>query len=339
MVTRRLYDHAAAVGVIREGDDGPNTLMGSGGVDVLVGKGGNDRLFGLDDIDLLIGGSGADYLSGGLGRDGAGYHTSTAAVIVDLDNPSLNTGDAAGDTYNSIESVIGTAFADILSGNASANELVSDEGNDELHGRAGNDLIGGGDGADILDGGTGRDVAEYFGGGGVVASLSNPSINTGEAAGDVYISIEDLGGTYYDDSLNGDDGINQIDGWFGNDNLKGYKGNDILTGGDGHDSFIFNTALNPATNVDTITDFDIFNDYIRLDDAIFNQAGPLGRLSISAFYSSTMGVAGDADDRIGYDAASGAVYYDADGNGAGAAVKFAVIANKAAMSYTDFIII
>ena len=46
-----------------------------------------------------------------------------------------------------------------------------------------------------------------------------------------------------------------IFGFGGNDLLNGGAGKDVLVGGNGNDQFVFNTALNASTNVDTITDF------------------------------------------------------------------------------------
>ncbi len=85
------------------------------------------------------------------------------------------TGDAAGDTFSSIENVFGTAFADIIAGNAVANVIDGGDGNDMLFGMAGDDVIVGGWGADTLRGGAGNDR--------LVGGLGGINIMTGDDAG------------------------------------------------------------------------------------------------------------------------------------------------------------
>jgi serralysin len=94
-----------------------------------------------------------------------------------------------------------------------------------------------------------------------------------------------------------------------------------LTGGTGQDDFVFNTALNAATNVDQIFDFSSINDEMLLNNTIFTAAGPVGTLAAGAFFIGSS--AGAADDRIIYDSGTGAVYYDPDGNGPTAQTQFA----------------
>ena len=132
----------------------------------------------------------------------------------------MNTGDAAGDTYISIEGFSGTNFNDIL---------IGDINNNTLAGLAG---------ADVLDGGGGFDFASYDTGGltAVRASLTNPAINIGDAIGDTYTSIEGLIGTAFNDILIGDGNNNVLRGQGGNDTLEGLNGNDTIDGGSGIDT-------------------------------------------------------------------------------------------------------
>lgn len=93
-------------------------------------------------------------------------------------------------------------------------------------------------------------------------------------------------------------------------------GRDTLTGGARADHFVFNTALN-ASNIDAITDFTHAADKIVLDDDIFTQIGAIGALNAAAFRKGAgVATAGDADDRIILNTTTGALFYDADGNGA-----------------------
>ncbi|WP_225028950.1 S8 family serine peptidase [Xinfangfangia pollutisoli] len=230
------------------GDAGANMLWGGGGHDNLFSREGADSLYGGDGNDTLTGGAGADRLDGGAGtRDRAQYTDATAGVRADLLSPGSNTGFAAGDTYVGIEDLNGSNFADTLLGDAGVNMiwggtgndlLYSREGADSLYGGDGNDTLTGGAGADRLDGGAGtRDRAQYTDAtAGVRADLLSPGSNTGFAAGDTYVGIEDLNGSNFADTLLGDAGVNMIWGGTGNDLLYSREGADSLYGGDGNDT-------------------------------------------------------------------------------------------------------
>lgn len=118
-------------------------------------------------------------------------------------------------------------------------------------------------------------------------------------------------GTEAKDVIKGQDGSDKIHGYGGNDTLYGGNGNDVLSGGDGADRFVFNTPLNPASNIDKIVDFDS-GDLLFLASWIFRSL-PAGQLS-PQFFSAT-GKAEDDDDRIIYNPGTGYVFYDPDGKG------------------------
>ena len=207
---------------------------------------GDDQLFGREGADTLTGGDGGDLLDGGDGFDVASYADANAGVTANLADSARNTGYAAGDTYVDIEGLEGSVFGDELTGDTGDNMLDGGDGNDWLYGGLGADgLIGGAgtdyligqDGADILDGGDGSDFAYYFlSGAGLTADLLYQDRNTGEAAGDRYISIENLAGSYYEDLLRGDNTSNQLQGLAGDDMLAGESGDDTLFGNDGADT-------------------------------------------------------------------------------------------------------
>ncbi|MGO4127759.1 calcium-binding protein [Inquilinus sp. YAF38] len=127
-------------------------VHGDAGNDVLFGGSGIDNLEGGDGNDVLEGGADADVLQGGAGIDTASYASSSAGVTVVLGGVSSG-GDAAGDTSSSVEQVIGSGFADSITGTAGANTLW---------GMAGNDVLIGAGGADVLKGGAGNDTFAYF---------------------------------------------------------------------------------------------------------------------------------------------------------------------------------
>ncbi|MDZ4086046.1 MAG: calcium-binding protein, partial [Tabrizicola sp.] len=212
-------------------------------------------IFGTNQVDYLQGGTGEDMFMVSTGTDtvegGAGFDTivlarATAAVRLNLESLNQNTNIAAGQTYVSIEGIIGSAFSDQLTGNSLSNRIDGAEGNDRMTGGAGadslfgglgNDSLLGGTGADLLDGGIGRDRISYRESVvGLIADFGQPDRNTGEAAGDIYLAVEDLEGSGYHDTLGGDAQANQIFGMEGNDRIEGRLGNDSLFGGEGNDT-------------------------------------------------------------------------------------------------------
>lgn len=141
-----------------QGFGGSDQIYGDDGADWIYGGSGNDTLYGGSGDDYLNGGTGADYLIGGSGVDQARYSTATSKVTADLQYANYNAGEAKGDSYSSIENLVGSKFSDSLRGNGSANKIEGRDGNDWLYGRGGNDKLYGGSGDDKLYGGSGNDM-------------------------------------------------------------------------------------------------------------------------------------------------------------------------------------
>ncbi len=166
-----------------------------------------------------------------------------------------------------MDGVIGSAHADTLTGGSVGDEAFATpdwrayrEAANSLEGGAGDDLLMGLGAADTLDGGDGIDTADYSlsedsvrvdlnltgpqtGGGEVTETPTsldgvNPSIFYGgnHARGDVLISIENVTGSAFKDTLIGNGKDNVLSGLAGDDSLAGGGGNDTLIGGAGNDT-------------------------------------------------------------------------------------------------------
>ena len=297
------------------GDGGVNTLIGGRGNDYLFGGAGNDILYGTSGINVMEGNAGndifhssssADTFFGGSGTDTVSYADSPDShregedgfrkgVTINLGNTYLDvsghtfskaTGDHAGvtdseDRFNDIENIIGTAFADTISGDGNRNVLTGNAGGDVLYGGGGNDeLIGGegqdqmfgGDGDDMLIGGAGGDV--LFGGAAVIGSTEegidtvsyefSPDRNNDGLGVTLNLSIRGLNSGYSGVSIGkGEDAeqdrVKEVENIIGsaygdtltgdenNNDLKGLAGDDTLEGKLGAD------VLDGGSGLDTIS--------------------------------------------------------------------------------------
>ena len=299
------------------GNDLDNRLLGGAGIDTIKGAAGDDMLIGDEGNDLIEGGAGADIVAGGAGNDR-------------------------------------------LKGGADGDTLIGGDGNDTLDGETGADILAGGAGNDIYlvdDSGdtvTETDAATATGGVDLVrASISHmlgdnvekltlvdPTGSsgpadidgTGNALGNIAI------GNGGDNAIRGLDGNDTLDGGAGDDLIIGGLGNDALTGGAGRDTFLFDTEGGTAGR-DTIKDFAAGTDRIELALSAFGALagdGP-GLLSIAAFTTGTR--ATSADHHIVYNAATGALFYDADGAGGLAQMQIATLIGRPTLSEVDFVLI
>lgn len=345
------------------GNSGDNVLTSGGGHDTLTGGAGNDTLNGGAGNDYLTGDLGADVMRGGLGNDN--YFVDNIGDIVD------ETG--GGGTQDRVDSSVTVSLSGIervtLTGTANINATVSgsaaitvtgNSGVNVLISGSGNDNLNGGIGADVMRGGLGNDyyyvddigdVVDETGGGGagdrIITSISFASADVEQilltGTGNINGSLTDglsnsLYGNTGNNVLMSGAGNDYLEGIAGNDTLNGGSGNDTLNGGAGLDVFQFDTALNATTNLDRISDFSVVDDTMSLDDAVFTALGATGVLAANLFKNLSLGAI-DADDLIVYDGATGAVYYDADGSGAGASVQFAVLTGNPAITELDFVVV
>ena len=115
-------------------------------------------------------------------------------------------------------------------------------------------------------------------------------------------------------------------------------GNDTLLGLGGNDHFLFETSLNASTNVDQIGDFTVGSDRIMLVNKVFTGLGTNHFLADANFL--VVGSRGqDGGDRVLYDPSNSALHFDADGNGAGAAVTFAFVQPGTNLHASDIFVV
>jgi Ca2+-binding RTX toxin-like protein len=300
--------------------DGPS----GGAADVLRGLNGNDTYQVYNSATTIVESTSA--AAGTADRIMAGVDYKLAAGVgIEIMTTNGSTGTSGID-------LTGNALKQEITGNAGANVLSSGAvgAADTMTGLGGNDTYRVYNSGDVI-------VESTSASGGTadrVAAAVDYALNTGVGIeimttnGSTGTSGIDLTGNALKQSITGNAGSNILDG-------KG--GSDTLTGLGGKDFFLFSSALG-ASNVDTITDFNPVDDTIRLENAIFTELTTTGVLSASLFKDNFL-AARDADDRIIYNSNTGSLFYDADGLGGGAAVKFALLAPGLALTAADFVVV
>ena len=254
------------------GTAGADSLFGTSWDETLIGYGGNDTLNGGTGNDVLIGGMGNDtYVVNSAGDDvqelaGQGTDTIKASVTFGIGNDAVEnltltgTGNITGN---------GNALDNTITGNAGNNTLAGAGGNDILDGGNGNDTLNGGNGNDTLIGGAGNDTlngqpgintADYSAAtAGVTVSLATTAAqNTGGAGTDTLLSIQNLVGSAFADTLTGSSGANVIEGGAGNDAIDGGGGTDTASYASASAGVTVSLALTTAQNTvgagsDTLT--------------------------------------------------------------------------------------
>ena len=307
------------------GTDGPDSLTGGPGNDTIHGLAGDDTLDGAGGDDSLASGNGSDLVIGGDGNDtlendGTNPHREDTGI-------DTLQGGAGDDTYIAWDL-----------------DVIQDSGGTDLVqvGTNGSYVMPGGienfrlgftyDAPDSL-GVTGNALDNF------ITGWNYRNFIFGGAGDDTIVGGEG------NDSLSGDAGNDSLVGGEALDTLNGGLGQDTLSGGAQQDSFVFDAAPGIA-NADVVVTFDggatFDHDWIVLDGNAMSNVGPTGAFAPddARFYAAAGASSGhDADDRIVYDTASGRLWYDADGSGAGAAQLIATLQGAPALAANEMTVV
>jgi Ca2+-binding RTX toxin-like protein len=187
------------------------------------GRDGDDSITGGAGDDTLRGGAGSDTIGGGGGFDILSYADATSGVTPTGKGVNVNlvTGTATDnwgntDHVSGIEEVIGTAFADTLTGGNAASDTL--------------EVFVGGAGNDVIDGGAGWDRVLYTTSpAGITVALTTGSVTDGFGGTDTLSNVEEIWGSAFADSMKGGQGGESFEGGAGNDTLDGGLGTDRVT--------------------------------------------------------------------------------------------------------------
>lgn len=322
---------------MRLGDD---TYYGGGGNDVLIGHGGADKLYGEDGNDIfIIGGFGSgvqgttskaddgnkEWIATGANHDlivgGAGIDTLRVTTGIGANNQTNGTVVLNDANFKSMEVVQVGGTVGRLNVEDTALQML----NDHYYHRANSS----------------------------VSNLSNTLGNNGGTINNVVIDASGVtkNGLRFEGNADNQTfiGTTKADVFVGN------GGNDTLTGGGGADKFVFgkvheqiitgssttvqtytDTAFN-LTGVDTITDFLHGTDKIELHTDQF--AALLAGFSGANLVVGAGATALDANDYILFNTTTKMLSYDADGNGAGAAVNIAQLLGVTTFTASDIVVV
>jgi Ca2+-binding RTX toxin-like protein len=234
-----------ATGTAKDGTGATDTLTA---LEEARGSQFNDSITGSTNLyfERFEGAGGNDTIDGGLITDTlntdngnqATYQRATAAVTANLATGAAS-GGAGNDVLININELRGSDHNDTLIGSNRSD--VSEF----FDGRAGNDSIDGAGGFDTVGFGSAN--------AGVTASLVTGTATGAGIGTDIFVNIEGLIGTAFNDSLTGglaangavfSDGLSEF--------FRGGAGNDTIDGGQGYDLAAYNTAT--AAVVVTLND-------------------------------------------------------------------------------------
>ena len=302
--------NGTAGGSVINGTPGNDSLMGTSGSDTINGLAGNDTIDGNEGADSLIGGDGNDRLHGG-------QNTQLGDNAADTMDGGLG-----NDEYH-IEPDLDVIFAD-----AGGNDTVYAMGDYTLGGGLENlfadDFVG------TAWSFTGNELDNIMGSSSEGGSLSGMGGNDQLMLANVQ-NFSDAHGGDGNDTLSAGRSSDMF-GDAGNDVLIADNIGSEMTGGTGNDSFVFIEAGSGAA----VHDFATGVDKIRLDaGGSMSALGASGNFAAGDARFHTGAAAHDADDRVIYNASSGELWYDGDGNGSASAMLIANLQAGATVVATD----
>lgn len=260
-----------AVNLDFSGNNGSVDLTGGRFGDIFRGGSDADTFIGLGGNDTFEGGAGGDTFNGGSGIDTVSYANAASGVRADLLFNVNIEGDANGDTFDSIENLTGSAFADDLRGDDGNNTLRGNGGEDNLNGQGGNDRLVAKAGAGDIIGGAGIDSLFVVGGGtftvdparfvGIEKVFVREGTNFDMSESFSGMSISSNSRTDAGISMIGSRGNDRISAGSGGDTIEGHEGNDKLFAGAGADTFHFEAGFGR----DNVYGFNVATDHITVD--------------------------------------------------------------------------
>lgn len=281
---------------------GADTVIGGVGNDVINGGAGADRLVGDAGDDTLVGGQGDDTLLGGQGSDTIDMTGGGADVAI---------GGIGNDTFLVNTGSVNTVDIDAGAGRDTVN----------LAGTSGHTLT-------LDDRFTGVEVFN-------INTTAFETVNVTDATlaanGVMTIDASASTGTLTFNGAAELDGRFIVRGGAGDDSITGGSGADTFSGGAGADQFIYSPLPVAGFSVDTILDFDPSGDTVVVSSGAPRRVGPIG---VDQFHTGAS--AQDAEDRIIYNPANGAVFFDVDGLGGVAQVRLLTIDAGLALTNQNF---
>ena len=340
---------------ILTGGTGADTLTGGAGNDTFTVDAGSDTVTDLATGDVLRVLAGATATANDVGAfvataltsnaGSATLHAKASGGAIDL-RLAVGTAGFALNGGAGADTLIGSKLADTLTG-GNGDTLTGFSGIDTYHVTDGTasvtDLGLGGAGVLLVDSGATVNATVTAAWTATAATLNLGTANilsnglavnlaaAGAAIGAHGFTVTATGsaattltGSALNDTLNGGAGADTLIGGGGDDRLLGGLGKDVLTGGLGGDTFVFNDLPASSSNYDTLTDFVSGSDRLEFSRTVF---AALAAHTPAACFVAGAGLANatSADQHLIYNTTSGMLLYDADGNGAAAAVAVALI--------------